>query len=102
MIARFADSSCLGFRYAGWLGTIAARYKEGDKLSEYVPNLDESRHRLAACAGTSTCHIVQVSTEPLNTIPVCCNTEKAVSVNMMSFCAVINLLPRNRVPRACS
>ncbi|KAI0699834.1 Pentulose kinase [Cytidiella melzeri] len=45
--------------YAGWLGTIAARYKEGDKLSEYVPNLDESRHRLAACAGTSTCHIVQ-------------------------------------------
>ncbi|KAI0092507.1 Pentulose kinase [Irpex rosettiformis] len=45
--------------YAGWLGTIAARYKEGDKLSDYVPNLDESRHRLAACAGTSTCHIVQ-------------------------------------------
>ncbi|KAH9921515.1 Pentulose kinase [Epithele typhae] len=31
--------------YAGWLGTVAARYK--------------SRHRLAAVAGTSTCHIVQ-------------------------------------------
>lgn len=44
--------------YAGWLGTVAARYKEGDKLSP-VPGLDESRHRLAACAGTSTCHIVQ-------------------------------------------
>lgn len=25
-----------------------------------APNLDESRHRLAAVAGTSTCHIVQV------------------------------------------
>ncbi|KAI0775486.1 hypothetical protein BC629DRAFT_1527669 [Irpex lacteus] len=45
--------------YAGWLGTIAARFTEGGKLSDYVPNLDESRHRLAACAGTSTCHIVQ-------------------------------------------
>ncbi|KAI0346965.1 Pentulose kinase [Trametopsis cervina] len=45
--------------YAGWLGTVAARYKEGDKLSDFVPTLDESRHRLAACAGTSTCHIVQ-------------------------------------------
>ncbi|KAJ3536076.1 hypothetical protein NM688_g6884 [Phlebia brevispora] len=45
--------------YAGWLGTVAARYKEGGKLSEFVPSIDESRHRLAACAGTSTCHIVQ-------------------------------------------
>ncbi|KZT12662.1 Pentulose kinase [Laetiporus sulphureus 93-53] len=44
--------------YAGWLGTVAARFKEDGKLSD-VPNLDESRHRLAACAGTSTCHIVQ-------------------------------------------
>lgn len=45
--------------YAGWLGTIAARYTEHGKLSDYVPNLDDSSHRLAACAGTSTCHIVQ-------------------------------------------
>ncbi|THH01759.1 hypothetical protein EW026_g1009 [Hermanssonia centrifuga] len=45
--------------YAGWLGTVAARYTEGGKLSEFVPTLDESKHRLAACAGTSTCHIVQ-------------------------------------------
>ncbi|KAH9950160.1 Pentulose kinase [Amylocystis lapponica] len=45
--------------YAGWLGTTAARYTENGKLSDIVPSLDESRHRLAAVAGTSTCHIVQ-------------------------------------------
>lgn len=45
--------------YAGWLGTIAARFTENGNISDYVPNLDESKHRLAACAGTSTCHIVQ-------------------------------------------
>ncbi|GBE79116.1 Uncharacterized sugar kinase [Sparassis crispa] len=45
--------------YAGWLGTIAARFKENGELSPIVPSLDESSHRLAAVAGTSTCHIVQ-------------------------------------------
>ena len=44
------------------MGTVAARYKENGKLSDVVPDLDESRHRLAAVAGTSTCHLVQVST----------------------------------------
>ena len=52
-------------RYAGWLGTVAARYHENGKLSEFIPSLEESRHRLAACAGTSTCHIVQVSLKDL-------------------------------------
>lgn len=48
------------YRYAGWLGTVAARYKEEDgTLSNEIPSLEESRHRLAAIAGTSTCHIVQ-------------------------------------------
>ncbi|PIL36645.1 hypothetical protein GSI_00334 [Ganoderma sinense ZZ0214-1] len=45
--------------YAGWLGTVAARYKAQGKLSGDIPSPDESRHRLAAVAGTSTCHIVQ-------------------------------------------
>ncbi|KAH9894101.1 Pentulose kinase [Cubamyces lactineus] len=45
--------------YAGWLGTVAARYKVKGKLSDEIPSVDESRHRLAAVAGTSTCHIVQ-------------------------------------------
>ncbi|KAL7282009.1 Pentulose kinase [Trametes coccinea BRFM310] len=45
--------------YAGWLGTVAARYRVKGKLSDEVPSVDESRHRLAAVAGTSTCHIVQ-------------------------------------------
>ncbi|KAJ6516316.1 Pentulose kinase [Mycena sanguinolenta] len=40
--------------YAGWLGTVAARCD-----AEGAPSLDESRHRLAAVAGTSTCHLVQ-------------------------------------------
>jgi len=46
--------------YAGWLGTVAARYIENGKVAETLPSLEESRHRLAAVAGTSTCHIVQV------------------------------------------
>ncbi|KAJ7638433.1 Pentulose kinase [Roridomyces roridus] len=41
--------------YAGWLGTIAARQTD-------TPTLSESGHRLAAVAGTSTCHIVQSPT----------------------------------------
>lgn len=46
--------------YAGWMGTVAARYRENGVLSDIVPSLEESGHRLAAVAGTSTCHIVQV------------------------------------------
>ncbi|KAI0302946.1 hypothetical protein BC826DRAFT_982409 [Russula brevipes] len=54
--------------YAGWLGTIAARHEEEGGLSPSV-SLHESGHRLAAVAGTSTCHLVQlidfiVSTHP--------------------------------------
>ncbi|KAF4616009.1 hypothetical protein D9613_011456 [Agrocybe pediades] len=45
--------------YAGWLGTVAARYTKDGVLSEEAPSIAESGHRLAAVAGTSTCHIVQ-------------------------------------------
>lgn len=41
------------------MGTVGARYIENGCLSAF-PTLDESRHRLAAVAGTSTCHLVQV------------------------------------------
>ncbi|KAH7888170.1 hypothetical protein F5I97DRAFT_2014782 [Phlebopus sp. FC_14] len=44
--------------YAGWMGTVGARYTENGNISSF-PSLDESRHRLAAVAGTSTCHLVQ-------------------------------------------
>ncbi|KAG6916575.1 hypothetical protein DXG01_006346 [Tephrocybe rancida] len=56
-------------RYAGWLGTVAARYKEDGKLSEVVPSLGASQHRLAAVAGTSTCHLVQLIDFILTTHP---------------------------------
>jgi hypothetical protein len=46
-------------RYAGWLGTIAARHEGEGGVSPSV-SLNESGHRLAAVAGTSTCHLVQV------------------------------------------
>lgn len=46
-------------RYAGWIGTIGARFKEeGGDLSP-LPNIEESSHRLATVAGTSSCHLVQ-------------------------------------------
>lgn len=48
--------------YAGWIGTVAARFRSGKEqsaLSEGV-SLSDSQHRLAAVAGTSTCHIIQV------------------------------------------
>ncbi|KAF8516640.1 Pentulose kinase [Gautieria morchelliformis] len=47
--------------YAGWIGTIAARYRvspHDEQVSE-SPNQEEARFRLAAVAGTSTCHLVQ-------------------------------------------
>ncbi|KIJ19817.1 D-ribulokinase [Paxillus involutus ATCC 200175] len=44
--------------YTGWMGTVGARYTESGTLSD-APTLDESRHRLAVVAGTSTCHLVQ-------------------------------------------
>ncbi|GAA5977753.1 hypothetical protein JCM11641_001398 [Rhodosporidiobolus odoratus] len=40
--------------YAGWVGTVAAPMEGQDHT-----NLSDSRNRLAAIAGTSTCHIVQ-------------------------------------------
>ncbi|KAG7445991.1 Pentulose kinase [Guyanagaster necrorhizus] len=46
--------------YAGWMGTVAARTTGNDgQLSTDLPSVDESSHRLAAVAGTSTCHLVQ-------------------------------------------
>lgn len=45
--------------YAGWAGTIAARYLEDGKLSA-APTLEDSQQRLAVVAGTSTCHLVHV------------------------------------------
>ncbi|KAG8886539.1 hypothetical protein FRB97_003050 [Tulasnella sp. 331] len=49
--------------YAGWIGTVAARYKTGSTtvgkgLSDH-PSIQESTKRLAAVAGTSTCHLAQ-------------------------------------------
>lgn len=40
--------------YAGWIGTIAAPMSAAEETT-----LEEGKYRLAAIAGTSTCHIVQ-------------------------------------------
>ncbi|VDB86784.1 unnamed protein product [Peniophora sp. CBMAI 1063] len=45
--------------YAGWMGTIAARHKERDGSLSTKVAFEEAGHRLAAIAGTSTCHVVQ-------------------------------------------
>ncbi|WVQ98038.1 hypothetical protein IAU59_005160 [Kwoniella sp. CBS 9459] len=41
--------------YAGWIGTVAAAAGEG----QAKPTLEDASARLAAIAGTSTCHIAQ-------------------------------------------
>jgi len=42
------------------MGTVAAQYKDADgKIAGEIGDYSESGHRLAAVAGTSTCHIVQ-------------------------------------------
>lgn len=43
--------------YAGWVGTIAAKAANGPK--DQQTDLIDSQYRLAAIAGTSTCHCVQ-------------------------------------------
>ncbi|KAG8711493.1 hypothetical protein FRC08_015818 [Ceratobasidium sp. 394] len=49
--------------YAGWIGTVAARYNSkgssGANQLSPSPTLDASGERLAAVAGTSTCHVIQ-------------------------------------------
>ncbi|KAF5363911.1 hypothetical protein D9756_000937 [Leucocoprinus leucothites] len=54
-----AVGSALIDAYAGWLGTVAARYKKDGVLQNEIPDLQESKRRIAVIAGTSTCHIVQ-------------------------------------------
>ncbi len=46
-------------RYAGWIGTVAAVATSESGKTENVPTLEEAGNKLAAIAGTSTCHIVQ-------------------------------------------
>jgi ribulose kinase len=48
-----------GARYAGWIGTVAAASKDSAGKVGNKPGLREGVHRLAAIAGTSTCHIAQ-------------------------------------------
>ncbi|KZV86423.1 Pentulose kinase [Exidia glandulosa HHB12029] len=51
--------------YAGWIGTVATRYREqgastaADAALSPAPTLASSALRLAAVAGTSTCYLIQ-------------------------------------------
>lgn len=46
-------------RYSGWIGTVAAVATSEDGRKEEEPTLEDAARRLAAVAGTSTCHLVQ-------------------------------------------
>ena len=41
-------------------------YEENGQLSDVIPTIEESRHRLTAAVGTSTCHLVEVCGIPLS------------------------------------
>ncbi|GMK53890.1 hypothetical protein CspeluHIS016_0104760 [Cutaneotrichosporon spelunceum] len=45
--------------YSGWIGTVAAATKGDDGEMDKPPTFDDAAHRLAAVAGTSTCHLAQ-------------------------------------------
>ncbi len=45
--------------YAGWVGTVAATATNAPEGADQQVDLIASQHRLAAIAGTSTCHCVQ-------------------------------------------
>ncbi|KAL1411710.1 hypothetical protein Q8F55_002676 [Vanrija albida] len=45
--------------YSGWIGTVAAVATSSSGEKEPVPTLDDAARRLAAVAGTSTCHLAQ-------------------------------------------
>lgn len=56
----FALGVQLIIRYAGWIGTVAATSApDGLKPPTTKPSFEEASSRLAAIAGTSTCHIAQ-------------------------------------------
>jgi ribulose kinase len=54
--------------YAGWIGTVGAKLDmaQGGLPEGHAENIDPEQafHRLAAVAGTSTCHLV-MSKDPL-------------------------------------
>lgn len=54
--------------YAGWVGTVAAKVEDSKSIlgsdSKNAGDMQQARHRLAAVAGTSTCHLV-MSKEPV-------------------------------------
>ncbi|EPQ32165.1 uncharacterized protein PFL1_00362 [Pseudozyma flocculosa PF-1] len=54
-----AVGSALIDAYAGWVGTVAAPATNAVDESSNHPDLINSQNRLAAIAGTSTCHCVQ-------------------------------------------
>lgn len=60
MPLKVSHTDLIEYRYAGWMGTIAARHEENDGTLSTKVAFEEAGHRLAAIAGTSTCHVVQV------------------------------------------
>ena len=54
-----AIGSALIDAYVGWVGTVAAPATNPINQRSNNPDLISSQHRLAAIAGTSTCHCVQ-------------------------------------------
>src|ERR1700753_4159702 len=65
--AGIAVGSCGIDAYAGWIGTVGAKVQlSPDNLNQDAPANDQSQAftRLAAVAGTSTCHLV-MSKDPV-------------------------------------
>jgi FGGY-family pentulose kinase len=50
--------------YAGWIGTVAAKSDAPNFVDKNVPEDEQVFHRLAAVAGTSTCHLA-LSRDPV-------------------------------------
>lgn len=68
--------------YAGWIGTVAAAAGE----DQAQPTLEDASTRLAAIAGTSTCHIAQSKDGIL--VPGCVSLSLTLENALITRCSV--------------
>lgn len=84
----------LTHRYAGWIGTVAAGTISEDGKVTDIPAFEHSGTRLAAIAGTSTCHIAQSKDGIL--VP---GSAESLPIRIRTDDQCVGTLPQRSLPR---